>query len=61
MNKIKKIALISPSVMLSKRPFNQDLWLDYLRQSGLEVVVLPSALNELSLILFRLKKKLKIL
>ena len=57
MNKIKKIALISPSVMLSKRPFNQDLWLNYLRQSGLEVVVLPSALKGIELDTFQAKEK----
>ncbi len=45
MRKIKKVAVISPSVMLGKRNFNESLWLEYLQGCGLEVVVMPTAFS----------------
>ena len=42
MKQIKKIAIISPSVMLSNRPLNQEKWLIYLENLGLEVKIMPS-------------------
>ena len=45
MRKIKKIALISPSVMLSERELNSDLWMKYFMDLGLEVVITPTALS----------------
>ncbi len=57
MRKIKKIAIISPSVMLSKRIFNQDLWLEYFKALGLEVIMMPTALKGTMLDTFQARDK----
>ena len=59
MRKIKKIALISPSVMLSERDLNSDLWLKYFTDLGLEVVITPTALSGKYLDTFQAKDKAK--
>lgn len=43
MNKIKTVGIISPSIMLSERPLNEDKWQSYLESCGLKVVWSPSA------------------
>ena len=46
MKRIRKVAVVSPSVMLSERSFNTEKWLAYLQQDlGLEVVLMPTALG----------------
>lgn len=58
MKQIKKIALISPSVMLSERDLSAEVWLPYLRETlNLEVVVMPTALTGLKLSTFQAKEK----
>ena len=57
MRKIKKIAIISPSVMLSKRTFNQDLWLQYFKALGLEVIMMPTVLKGTMLDTFQAREK----
>lgn len=59
MKKIKKIALVSPSVMLSERELNVDVWLKYFADLGLEVVVMPTALEGKYLDTFQAKDKAK--
>ena len=59
MKKIKKIALVSPSVMLSERELTPDLWLKYFTDLGLEVVVMPTALEGKYLSTFQAKDKAK--
>ena len=59
MRKIKKIALISPSVMLSERELNSDLWMKYFMDLGLEVVITPTALSGKYLDTFQAKDKAK--
>lgn len=43
MQKIKTIGIISPSIMLSERPLNEDRWQPYLESCGLKVVWSASA------------------
>ena len=58
MKPIKKIAVVSPSVMLSERDLHAEIWLEYLREKlGLEVVVMPTALTGLRLSTFQAKEK----
>ena len=58
MKPIHKIALVSPSVMLSERDLRAEIWLEYLREKlGLEVVVMPTALTGLKLSTFQAKEK----
>ncbi len=45
MKKIKKIGLISPSIMLSDRDLQFAKWKPYLESCGLELVMSPSALK----------------
>ena len=45
MRPIRKIALISPSISLSGKPFNEERWRPYLQNLGLEITELPSALK----------------
>ncbi len=45
MKKIKKIGLISPSIMLSDRDLQFEKWMPYLESCGLKVVMSPSALK----------------
>ena len=59
MKKIKKIALVSPSVMLSERELTPDLWLKYFADLGLEVVVMPTALEGKYLSTFQARDKAK--
>jgi muramoyltetrapeptide carboxypeptidase LdcA involved in peptidoglycan recycling len=59
MKKIKKIALVSPSVMLSERELTPDLWLKYFTDLGLEVVIMPTALEGKYLSTFQAKDKAK--
>ena len=59
MKKIKKIALVSPSVMLSERELTPDLWLKYFTDLGLEVVVMPTALEGKYLSTFQARDKAK--
>ncbi len=55
--KIKKIALVSPSVMLSERELDAEKWMDYLCGLGLEVEVMPTALTGQKLTTFQAKDK----
>ncbi len=55
--KIRKVALVSPSVMLSKRELDAEMWVDYLQGLGLEVVVMPTALTGDKLVTFQAKDK----
>ena len=58
MKPIKKISVVSPSVMLSERDLNSEIWLEYLREKlGLEVVMMPTALTGLKLSTFQAKEK----
>lgn len=57
MKQIKKIAMISPSVTLSERELNESFWLPYLRNLGLEVVMMPTALTGTRLETFGAKEK----
>ena len=57
MKPIKKIALISPSVMLSERNLHEERWLSYLQNLGLEVVMMPAALTGKHLETFGAKEK----
>ncbi|MBE6454253.1 MAG: LD-carboxypeptidase [Alphaproteobacteria bacterium] len=59
MKQIKKIALISPSVMLSERELNPDLWLEYFEKLKLNVVMMPTALSGKTLSTFQAKEKAK--
>lgn len=59
MKPIKKIAVISPSVMLSERKLNPDVWLAYLKSLGLEVVMMPTTLTGTKLETFGAKEKAK--
>ena len=43
MHKIKTVGIISPSIMLSERPLNEDKWQPYLESCGLNVVWSTSA------------------
>lgn len=45
MKKIKKIGLISPSIMLSDRDLQVAKWRPYLESCGLQIVMSPSALK----------------
>ena len=53
----KKIAIVSPSVMLSDRDFNEALWRPYFETMGIEVVVMPSAYQGRALETFQAKNK----
>lgn len=57
MKSIKKIAVISPSVMLSERSMNETIWLPYLKDLGLDVVMMPTALTGARLETFQAKDK----
>ena len=58
MKKVKKVAIVSPSVMLSERPFNSEKWLAYLQEDlGLETVLTPTALTGTKLETFQAKDK----
>ncbi len=59
MKQIKKVALISPSVMLSERELNPDLWLEYFEKLKLNVVMMPTALSGRCLSTFQAKEKAK--
>lgn len=45
MKLIKKIAVVSPSVMCSRRDIGEEKWLSYFRGLGLEVVIMPTVLS----------------
>ena len=58
MKRIRKVAVVSPSVMLSERSFNTEKWLAYLQQDlGLEVVLMPTALGGTKLETFQARDK----
>lgn len=57
MKSIKKIAVVSPSVMLSERSMNEIMWLPYLKDLGLDVVMMPTALTGSRLETFQAKDK----
>ena len=57
--RLKKIAIVSPSVMLSEREFNKEKWLNYLDSLGLEVEIMPTAFDGTRLETFAARDKAK--